>query len=501
MTTQQHSVDSEIVVLVSVAPDHGGLLSLESNLIEKGLSFSTLSRSDEPQAGGVLHDGLKVLIVEESVLRRLTRSVDWKEGLEAFSRRGGYLSVCRLAESFGPQVDGYLTAVFWDTLHAALVDQIIAYTNVRRREAATRGKRLERDFDVIMAGECERVRRWLSGSPKPTEFFMHYGRSIGAMIDAGESDLGPLFEKAIEGAMGMLRGEPLNHDSLVVLYGVAVLHHRKSSVLLRKAHEMLKRTLVRRPKNGLFPSGSGFTDAPLAAFGEADFQEGMLTSDAINGFGAHDVISNEMMHFHAPTFAALGRATGDRELINQAVALCDYVYTRHRQSNGLLHHISRQGKVMGHAWGRGQTHALYGLIYTMEELEPGTPELERLGGYLREHLEALRPWQDRISGLWRNLVDSQEARIESSCTVGIAYAIARALKGGWVEAGRFEKTLDFAWEGLRICMHKDGLAAMCRGTLAGESRAHYLSRPQGWGRVAQIPMLVLELSQSGKASG
>ena len=489
------------MVLVSVAPNHGGLLSLESNLIERGLSFRTIYYGEDEDIRDVLHENLRVLIADEPVFRQLLNRAAGRAELEAFSRRGGYLSLCRLADGFGEQVDGYLTSVFCDTQHAPLVEQLMAYTGIEKHEAGARKRRLERDFGVIMAGERERVRRWLSGSPKPTEFFMHYGRSIGAMIDAGESDLGPLFEKAIEGALGMLRGEPLNHDSLVVLYGVAVLHHRKSSVLLRRAHEMLKRTLARRPKNGLFPSGSGFTDAPLAAFGETAFQEGMLTADAINGFGAHDVISNEMMHFHAPTFAALGCATGEQELINQAVALCDYVYTRHRQSNGLLHHISRQGKAMGHAWGRGQTHALYGLIYTMEELEPGTPELERLGGYLREHLEALRPWQDSISGLWRNLVDSPEARVESSCTVGIAYAIARALKGGWVEAGRFEKALDSAWEGLRVCMHKDGLAAMCRGTLAGESRAHYLSRPQGWGRVAQIPMLVLELSQSGKASG
>lgn len=499
MTTQQHSVDSEIVVLVSVAPDHGGLLSLESNLIERGLSFSTLSRSDEPQAGGVLHDGLKVLIVEESVLRRLTGSVDWKEGLEAFSRRGGYLSVCRLAESFGPQVDGYLTAVFWDTLHAALVDQIIAYTNVRRREAATRGKRLERDWEMVLTGERERVKRWLAGEPRPSEFFMHYGRSVGAMIDAGERGLIPLFARAVEGAMGMLHGEPLNHDSLVVLYGAAILHRRGESVFLEKAYEMLGRTLQRRPRNGGFASGSGFHDAPLTAFTDPFLQEGMLTADAINGFGGHDVISNEMLHFHAPTFAALGRATGDQELINQAVALCDYVYTRHRQPNGLLHHISRGGQPMGHAWGRGQTHALYGLVYTMEELTPGSAELERLSGYLVKHLEALQPWQDNETGLWRNLVDSPDARVESSCTVGIAYAMARALKGGWVKEERFEKALDSAWEGIRVCMHKDGLAAMCRGTLAGESRVHYLSRPQGWGRVAQMLMLVLELSRSDTA--
>lgn len=490
----------EVLVLTAKEKGSEALLSLESNLLERGLFFRTQAgvSGDEVESGEVLQAGLKVILIDEAVLRILLARPEWKSGLEKFSQRGGYLSVLPVGYEGR---EGFQRTVSLDTLHASLVEEAIVYAGLTCHHPSARRVRLGRDVGVLMKEELVRVTRWVSSEPVPSEFFLHYGRGIGALIEAGDTQVGALFGQAASSAIRCLSEEPFNHDSLTVLYAAVMLGRSQvCPKLLQDSYSLLRRTFARRPQFRGMAAGSGFEGAALSAFEDGAPSERIALPGAINGFGARDVVSNEMLHFHAPLLAAYGREFSDEHLKRAALALCDHVYTVHLMSNGLLHHISRDGRAAGWAWGRGQTHALYGLVYAMEEFAPESEEMTRLKGYLKRHLTALLPLQDSETGLWRNLVDCQDARVESSCTVGITYAMCRAIRSGWIEGENFEKAVARAWPGILFMMHKSGLAAMCRGTLAGEARAHYLARPQGWGRVPQILMLALELERMGMIS-
>ena len=440
----------EVLVLTAKEKDSEALLSLESNLLERGLFFLTHAgiSGDEVESKDALHAGLKVVLVDEAVLRVLLARPEWKSGLEKFSQRGGYLSVLPLGYEGR---EGFQRTVSLDTQHASLVEEAIVYAGLVCHHPSARQARLGRDMGMLMKEELARVTRWVSSEPMPSEFFLHYGRGIGALIEAGDAQIGGLFEQAAFSALRRFPEEPFNHDSLTVLYAAVVLARSQvSPKLLQDSYSLLRRTLARRPQFRGLSAGSGFADVPLSAFEDGAPGERITLPGAINGFGAHDVISNEMLHFHAPLFAAYGREFSDENLKQAALALCDHVYSVHMMPNGLLHHISRGGRAAGWAWGRGQTHALYGLVYAMEEFDPESEEMVRLKGYLKRHLKALLPLQDSETGLWRNLVDCQDARLESSCTVGIAYAMCRGIRSGWIEAENFGEAVARAWGGYSL---------------------------------------------------
>src|SRR5206468_4011156 len=102
----------------------------------------------------------------------------------------------------------------------------------------------------------------------------------------------------------------------------------------------------------------------------------------------------------------------------------------HVRPDGLLWHCTRDGQPVGGVWGRGQTHALLGILFVMDELQHADPLHARCAEFIRHVGRALLPHQDKATGMWRNLIDAPLSRLESSGTTLFATIFARGINQG-----------------------------------------------------------------------
>jgi len=204
---------------------------------------------------------------------------------------------------------------------------------------------------------------------------------------------------------------------------------------------------------------------------------------------------NEALHMQCGPLAAIARATGNRRYLDEALRLIEHCGKYHLDpKDHLLFHATRAGRPASGKWGRGTTHALYGMLFTLEEMDAkdgargGVIDvIDRLG-------EGLQKVQDAETGLWRNETSVSFARVESSCTAGIVYAYGRCLCEGWLPRAKYAPMVLRGWDGLKRMYWRKGLAAQCRGTAIGPT-SFYVSRPQGWGAVPQLLMAAMMVSR------
>jgi len=207
---------------------------------------------------------------------------------------------------------------------------------------------------------------------------------------------------------------------------------------------------------------------------------------------------NEALHMLCPSLAAMSRVTGDRRYLAEALHLIRHCARYHVGENGLLFHASREGRPITGRWGRGHTHALYGALYTLEEMDPQDPERETILDFLRRVGCGLRGFQDQRTGLWRNDVDVPQARLESSCTCGIVAVYGRCIRESWLARDEFLDMVLKGWDGLKRMYWRGGLCAQCRGTGVGPD-SYYLARPHGWQVVPQMVMAGVEIGRLREA--
>ena len=165
-----------------------------------------------------------------------------------------------------------------------------------------------------------------------------------------------------------------------------------------------------------------------------------------------------------------------------------HVALYHIEDDGLVNHCTRNGERVGHTWARAQSHALYGMLHVLEEMEGGDPERQSIIDLMRRVGRGLKIHQDAETGLWRNLVDHPAARLEVTGTAGFTYVYGRGVREGWLAADEFGDMVRRGREGLKLCYWRNGFAASCRGTYWGLDPVHYLARPQGWSKLPQALM-------------
>lgn len=486
---------TDAVVLSHAGDSLGSRRAIEANLIEKGVSFRTVPVEEVAgREAEVLASARKALFVAHELLPRLAADAAWRQPLLDYARRNGFIQPYGVSEADLSGV--WLRSVVDSTFAALAVDEAIAYAGLESGNAEFLASRAVRDAGPLLDAEYEGLLRWLSRTQHPSEWHMHRGKSAEALMLAGDRKVGERYREVMRKFFAE-EHEYFYDDGLSAFYGpVALARAGVDDSLLPVAHERMRKVLARRPRPGAHRAYAGYADDPL--YGLTRDHGGGQFSGVNLGIGGHDCVSNEMLHFTATAMVGVGTACGDEGLVRDGVALCDHVYQVHRMPNGLLRHVSQRGEARGAAWGRGQTHAIYGLVYLLDSLPEERAEQARLRGYLKNHLLAILPFQDAETGLWRNVIDQPQARLEVSCTIGIIFALARAIDRGWMEGAELGPVIDRAWSGIRAMMHEGALAALCRGTYAGGPVSHYLARPQGWGMAPQVLMLGVELYRIGK---
>jgi rhamnogalacturonyl hydrolase YesR len=171
---------------------------------------------------------------------------------------------------------------------------------------------------------------------------------------------------------------------------------------------------------------------------------------------------------------------------------------RIQQDDGLFWHC----RSAPYYWGRGNGFALLGFSETLSFLPPEHPDYATLLALHVRQLEALRQRQ-LPSGMLAQVLNVPGSYHEFTVTCMFGFALARALRRGWVEAP-YRPALERAWQGVveRID-DAGGLVDCCTNTGVQTSLQAYIDRPAIFGRDdrggAMAMWLALEMEQLARA--
>jgi unsaturated rhamnogalacturonyl hydrolase len=197
-----------------------------------------------------------------------------------------------------------------------------------------------------------------------------------------------------------------------------------------------------------------------------------------------------------PFLLRYGRTFGDSKYCNEEAVRQLLVYHEHLTSDrhGLLYHaFDESGKA---SWADPVTHhsahfwcraiGWYGmtLVDTLDVLPHDHEGRAELITILQELIAGLALYQDRLTGLWYQIVDQPELEgnwTETSSSSMFTYIIDVAIKRGYV-ARSYRAAAQHGYKGVmsRLSVGEDGLTNLteiCTGTNVGDL-AWYLARPR-----------------------
>jgi len=180
------------------------------------------------------------------------------------------------------------------------------------------------------------------------------------------------------------------------------------------------------------------------------------------------------------------RATHDVRYADRVATELAAYLDKLQQPNGLFYHAD----VSPHYWGRGNGWFAVALAEVLRSLPPDHPQYARLMAGYKEMMASLKKYQ-APSGLWRQLVDNDQAWDETSCSGMFTYAMIVGVKEGWLKADEYEDVARRGWIGL--CGKIDETGAVhdvCVGTNQKDDTQYYLDRPRATGDLhGQAPIL------------
>jgi len=180
------------------------------------------------------------------------------------------------------------------------------------------------------------------------------------------------------------------------------------------------------------------------------------------------------------------RVTGNPIYLERAALELDAYVQRLQQPNGLYFH-GEDGRFY---WGRGNGWAAAGLAELLSELPEENPHYASILDGDKKMMNALLHYQAK-DGMWRQLVDHEEAWKETSSTGMFGYAMARGVKMGVLPQADVTEAYQKAWFALTKYVSSDGkVTEVCAGTGQGQSVEYYLDRPRITGDFhGQAPVL------------
>jgi rhamnogalacturonyl hydrolase YesR len=180
------------------------------------------------------------------------------------------------------------------------------------------------------------------------------------------------------------------------------------------------------------------------------------------------------------------RATGDRKYLDRGALEMAAYLDRLQQPNGLFYHSTD----VPFFWGRGDGWVAAGMAEMLRELPNDHPQRARILKGYRTMMTALLQCQGK-DGMWRQLLDKQEAWPESSGSAMFTFAMITGVKNGWLDAATFGPAARKGWIAVVGYIDQNGdVANVCAGTNKLASEEYYLARPRVTGDFhGQAPVL------------
>jgi len=171
------------------------------------------------------------------------------------------------------------------------------------------------------------------------------------------------------------------------------------------------------------------------------------------------------------------RATGDKKYLdrdaNEMVSYLDKL----QQPNGLFFHAPD----VKYYWGRGDGWVAAGMAEMLRTLPEDHPQRARIMKGYKLMMDALLKYQGK-DGMWRELIDRDDAWPESSSSAMFAFAMISGVKNGWLDGPTYGPAARKAW--LAVTGYVDqnyDVTQVCEGTGKKDDLEYYYQRKRRTG--------------------
>ena len=171
------------------------------------------------------------------------------------------------------------------------------------------------------------------------------------------------------------------------------------------------------------------------------------------------------------------RATGDKRYLDrdakEMVAYLDQL----QQPNGLFFHAPD----VKYFWGRGDGWVAAGMAEMLSDLPANHPQRARILKGYQLMMACLLRYQGK-DGMWRELIDKDEAWPESSSSAMFAFAMITGVKHGWLDGPTYGPAARRAWIAVvGYVDQNEDVTQVCEGTGKKDDLPYYLARKRRTG--------------------
>jgi unsaturated rhamnogalacturonyl hydrolase len=180
------------------------------------------------------------------------------------------------------------------------------------------------------------------------------------------------------------------------------------------------------------------------------------------------------------------RATGDKKYLdrdaNEMVSYLDKL----QQPNGLFFHAPD----VPFYWGRGDGWVAAGMAEMLRTLPENHPQRARILKGYKLMMEALLKYQGK-DGMWRELIDHDDAWAESSSSAMFSFAMITGVKNGWLDVATYGPAARKAWIAtVGYIDQNNDITSVCEGTGKKNDLEYYYMRKRRTGDFhGQAPVL------------
>ncbi|NYF78058.1 glycoside hydrolase family 88/105 protein [Granulicella arctica] len=180
------------------------------------------------------------------------------------------------------------------------------------------------------------------------------------------------------------------------------------------------------------------------------------------------------------------RATGDRKYLDRDAKEMAAYLDKLQQPNGLFFHAPD----VPYFWGRGDGWVAAGMAEMLRDLPTDHPQRARILKGYRAMMSALLKYQGR-DGMWRQLIDKDEAWPESSSSAMFSFAMITGVKQGWLEEKTYGPAARRGWIAVAGYIDQNhDVTSVCEGTGKKNDLEYYLERKRRTGDFhGQAPVL------------
>jgi unsaturated rhamnogalacturonyl hydrolase len=180
------------------------------------------------------------------------------------------------------------------------------------------------------------------------------------------------------------------------------------------------------------------------------------------------------------------RATGDKKYLDRdAQEMVSYL-DKLQQPNGLFYHAPD----VPFFWGRGDGWVAAGMAEMLRTLPADHPLRPRIMKGYKLMMESLLKYQGK-DGMWRQLIDKDDAWPETSSTAMFSFAMITGVKNGWLDAPTFGPAARKSWIAVAGYIDQNNdLTSVCEGTGKKNDLDYYYMRSRRTGDFhGQAPIL------------